>query len=103
MRVRGKVVRVPTSEPGLLMIGGQQFRFSTDGVWRCETAPNTGLDVIVELDKDKQVIAIWDFPETKSTSDTPEDSAHRYQQLKRALAELSPKFWFSRQREKNRT
>jgi hypothetical protein len=50
MTKRGRVLRDTTSGPGLLMIEGQQYRFSLECVWKTETPPKPGLVVDVELD-----------------------------------------------------
>ena len=36
MRTRGKVLRIPTVDPGLIMIQGRQFKFSGNTVWKSE-------------------------------------------------------------------
>lgn len=50
MKKRGKILREPSSGPGLLMMDGQQYYFSAEQVWRSETRPRPGLVVDVELD-----------------------------------------------------
>ncbi len=50
MTKRGRVLRDTTSGPGLLMMEGQQYRFSLEGVWKSETPPKPGVVVDVELD-----------------------------------------------------
>ena len=95
MKVHGKIVRVPTSEPGLLMIGGQQFRFSMPDAWKCEVRPKPGLDVCVELDTKQQVVAIWDISETGAWPATSRNSCSRFQRLKKMFIEILPKLWTS--------
>ena len=58
MRKRGNILREPGSEPGLLMIEGQQFRFSLDNIWRSEVLPKAGQVVEVDLDQDSRIVAI---------------------------------------------
>jgi hypothetical protein len=65
MRTRGKILREPSDGPGLLMIEGQQFRFSLEGAWKGEVAPKRGLVVEVELDRDLQVISVKAVPEAQ--------------------------------------
>jgi len=50
MKRRGKILREPSSGPGLLMMDGQQYYFSAEQVWRSEARPRPGLVVEVELD-----------------------------------------------------
>jgi len=65
MTKRGRVLRDTTSGPGLLMIEGQQYRFSLEGVWKSETPPKPGLVVDVELDALGKVRAIAVVPESQ--------------------------------------
>jgi hypothetical protein len=65
MRKRGKVLRDTTSGPGLLMMEGQQCRFSLEGVWRSETAPKPGLVVDVELDPRGKILGITVVPDSQ--------------------------------------
>lgn len=58
MKSRGKVLREPGSGPGLLMVDGQQFALSVQGVWRSAIAPKAGQDVEVEFDSQNQLIAV---------------------------------------------
>ena len=50
MKRRGKILREPSSGPGLLMMDGQQYYFSAEQVWTSEARPRPGLVVDVELD-----------------------------------------------------
>lgn len=58
MRKRGRVLRVPGETPGLLMVEGQQFRFSTEVTWSSPVVPTPGLMVDVDMDSDSQVLGI---------------------------------------------
>jgi hypothetical protein len=58
MKMRGKLLREPNGGPGLLMVQGQQYKFSLDGVWRSEIAPKAGQDVDVDLDQNLQILSI---------------------------------------------
>lgn len=62
MKKRGKVLRDTTSGPGLIMLEGQQYRFSREGVWKSEAPPKPGLVVDVELDAHGEVQAITVVP-----------------------------------------
>src|ERR1700741_287982 len=55
---RGKILRDPRTGPGLLMIDGQQYSFSMEGVWKSEVPPKPGLPVDVKLDRAGQILAI---------------------------------------------
>jgi hypothetical protein len=58
MRMRGKVLRAPSSNPGLLIVEGQQYRFSAGSVWKSGIPPKPGLDVEVDLDQNLRILAI---------------------------------------------
>jgi hypothetical protein len=72
MRTRGKILREPGAGSGLLMIEGQQFRFSVASAWKSETPPKQGLVVEVELDRDLQVIAVKTVPEAQLANEQNE-------------------------------
>lgn len=76
MRTRGKVLRVPNLTPGLIMIQGRQFKFSTDTVWKSEIEPIPGLVVNVDLDRDLQVVAVTPVPESQLAKEAGEPAAH---------------------------
>jgi hypothetical protein len=65
MKKRGKVLRDATSGPGLLIIEGQQYRFSREDAWKSEEPPRTGLVVDVQLDDRGKVNAITVVPESQ--------------------------------------
>src|SRR6266436_5158238 len=73
MTKRGKVLREPTSGPGLLMMEGQQYRFSRE-VWRSEAPPKAGLVVDVELDTQGGVQAVTVVPDSQLTKEQAEAS-----------------------------
>ncbi|HKS96584.1 MAG TPA: hypothetical protein VJV74_10705 [Terriglobia bacterium] len=58
MKTRGKVLRPPNGQPGLLIIDGQQYRFSLDGMWKDAIFPKPGLTVEVEMNQGLEIIAI---------------------------------------------
>lgn len=49
-RVRGTIIKVPDTTPGLLMVDGHQLPFAIEGRWRSPVAPATNMAVEVELD-----------------------------------------------------
>ena len=65
MTKRGRVLRVPGETPGLLMVEGQQFRFTKDGLWKSSVPPTPGLLVDVDLDGNSQVVAVAAVAEAK--------------------------------------
>jgi hypothetical protein len=65
MTKRGKVLRDTTSGPGLLMMEGQQYRFSLEGEWKSEAPPKPGLVVDVELDARGKVQGITVVPDSQ--------------------------------------
>jgi hypothetical protein len=72
MAKRGKVLRDPQAGPGLLMVEGQQYQFSLEGVWRSEAPPKPGLVVDVELEPSGKVIAITVVPESQLAKEQAE-------------------------------
>jgi hypothetical protein len=58
MKKRGKVLRDPTTGPGLLMIEGCQYWFSPGEVWQSEVPPRPGLDVEVKFDRAGKILSI---------------------------------------------
>ena len=75
MRTRGKVLRVPNITPGLIMIQGRQFKFSSETVWKSEVEPTPGLVVNVDLDRDLQVVAVAPVPESQLAEEAGEPAA----------------------------
>jgi hypothetical protein len=72
MTKRGKVLRDTTSGPGLLMIEGQQYHFSLDGVWASEATPKPGQVVDVELDSRGKLNAITVVSESQLAKELAE-------------------------------
>ena len=65
MKKRGKVLRDAASGPGLLMLEGQQYHFSPEGVWKSDTLPKPGQVVDVELDAAGKVRSITVVPDSQ--------------------------------------
>ncbi|HEY1263554.1 MAG TPA: hypothetical protein VGF06_08525 [Terriglobales bacterium] len=65
MAKRGKVLRDATAGPGLLMVEGQQYQFSLEGVWQSEVPAKPGLVVDVDFDPSGKVTAIRAVPESQ--------------------------------------
>jgi hypothetical protein len=77
MRKRGKVLRDTTSGPGLLIIEGQQYRFSLQGVWKSETPPKPGLVVDVEIDDQGIVQSVTVVPASQFAQEQAEAAIAR--------------------------
>jgi hypothetical protein len=69
---RGKVLRDKNSGPGLLIMEGQQYRFSFDYVWKSEAPPKPGLVVDVELDASGKVHGITVVPDSQLAKEQAE-------------------------------
>jgi hypothetical protein len=69
---RGKVLRDTSSGPGLLMVEGQQYPFTLEGVWRSETAPRPGMVVDVDMESSGQVTAVHAVPESQLAKEQAE-------------------------------
>jgi len=58
VRVRGTVIRVPDSRPGLLAANGQQKPFILEGIWTSSIVPAPNMAVDVTLDGSGAVLAV---------------------------------------------
>jgi hypothetical protein len=58
MKKRGKVLRDPLADPGLLSVDGRHYPFLLEGVWQSEAPPKPGLPVDVEFDPEGKIRAI---------------------------------------------
>ncbi len=72
MAKRGKVLRDPHAGPGLLMVEGQQYSFSLEGIWKSETPPKPGLVVDVEFDAAGAITGITAVPESQLAKEQAE-------------------------------
>jgi hypothetical protein len=72
MTKRGKVLRDTSSGPGLLIIDGNQYLFSLDGVWRSSDPPKAGTQVIVEFAPDSTIASIIPIPESQIAKEQAE-------------------------------
>jgi len=72
MTKRGRVLRDTTSGPGLLMMEGQQYRFSLEGEWRSDAPPKPGLVVDIELDARGKVQGITVVPDSQLAKEQAE-------------------------------
>lgn len=58
MTKRGKILRDTSAGNGLLMIEGQQYPFTLEGMWRSEQAPRTGMTVEAQFAADGSISAL---------------------------------------------
>jgi len=77
MTTRGKVLREPGVEAGLLMIQGQQYRFGLDGLWKSPVAPQPGLTVDVDWDQNGHMSGITVIPESQLNKERAEAALAR--------------------------
>jgi hypothetical protein len=49
-KLRGTIIKVPDSGPGLLFANGRQMSFSLEGIWRSPMAPTVNMTVDLDLD-----------------------------------------------------
>lgn len=56
--VRGNIIKVPDSSPGLLFVNGQQRLFTLEGVWKSPVAPAANMTVEVEFDATGAIAAV---------------------------------------------
>lgn len=65
MRKRGKVLRSADAGPGLLMVDGQQYVFSLEGMWKSEAPPRPGMVVEVDFEQYGKIHAIYAIAESQ--------------------------------------
>lgn len=64
MKKRGKVLRDTSVGSGLLMVEGQQYPFTLEGMWQSEQAPRTNMAVEVTFG-DKEIVSIVPVPDAQ--------------------------------------
>lgn len=62
---RGKILRDTTLGSGLIALGGEQYAFTLEGIWKSDVPPTPGMSVDVELSSNGQVISISSVPESQ--------------------------------------
>jgi hypothetical protein len=65
MAKRGRIMRDPNAGPGLVIVEGQQYAFSLEGIWRSDTLPRLGVVVDVDFDPHGEVMAMTAVPEAQ--------------------------------------
>jgi hypothetical protein len=86
MTKRGKVLRDPHTGPGLLMVEGQQYPFSLEGIWSSDTPPKPGLPIAVEFDTGGAIARITVIPESQLAREQAEAAMAAARQHGAALA-----------------
>jgi hypothetical protein len=86
MTKRGKVLRDPHTSPGLLMVEGQQYPFSLEGIWASETPPKPGQPVAVEFNDEGVIARITAIPESQLAREQAEAAMAAAKQHGAALA-----------------
>ena len=57
-RIRGTIIKVPDTSPGLLSFNGQQRPFNLDGIWRSPVAPAVNMTVDVATDTSGGIVGL---------------------------------------------
>jgi hypothetical protein len=94
MKRRGKVLRDPLADPGLLSVDGRHYPFLLEGVWQSEAPPKPGLPVDVEFDPEGKIRAITVVPDSELDKAQAE-MARSAGQRQGVLASLASRFGFA--------
>jgi hypothetical protein len=86
MKKRGKVLRGASDGAGLLIVDGQQYPFSIEGMWKSEVPPNSGTAVEVEFDQDGKIHAVHAISESQIAREQAENALAIAKQTGSALA-----------------
>lgn len=78
--VRGTIIKVPDSNPGLLFANGQQRSFTLEGIWKSPEAPAANMTVEVQFDGSGSIAAV-------SVVDAQQLSQERLSQMGHAAGE----------------
>lgn len=65
MTKRGKILRDAQTGPGLLIVEGQQYPFTLDGVWRSDAPPRPGSTVDIEFDPTGRIVGLTAVPDAQ--------------------------------------
>jgi hypothetical protein len=57
-KARGTLIRVPDSEPGIIVVNGEQKSFTLQGVWKSPVAPALNMAVELEFDSRGAVTSV---------------------------------------------
>ena len=74
MPKRGKILRDTSIGPGLVMVDGQQFTFTLDGIWRSDVPPRTGMAVDVDFLPDGNIAAMAAVAENQLAKEEAEQA-----------------------------
>jgi hypothetical protein len=72
MQKRGRILRDPIPGPGLLIVEGQQYPFSLEGVWKSDLPPTVGMIVDVDFNPSLAVVAVRSVPESQLAKEQAE-------------------------------
>jgi hypothetical protein len=86
MQKRGRVLRDTNSGQGLLMVEGQQYPFTLEGVWKSEAPPATGMVVEVEFDSNSRIVAVHAVNESQIAKEQAEVALNAAKEKGAALA-----------------
>lgn len=86
MKKRGKVLRGASDGAGLLIVDGQQYPFSIEGMWKSDILPNSGTAVEVEFDQDGRIHAVRAISESEIAREQAENALAVAKQTGSALA-----------------
>jgi hypothetical protein len=62
---RGRILRIPQSGPGLLMLEGRQYGFQLETTWKSGFAPQLGMVVDVEIAERGEIASVQGVPESQ--------------------------------------
>jgi hypothetical protein len=62
---RGRIVRDPSTGPGLVMVQGRQHVFPLEGIWQSDALPRPGVIVDVDFDEAGRIHAMTVVPEAR--------------------------------------
>ena len=77
MKKRGKVLRDTNLGPGLLIVEGQQYRFTLQSAWKSTAPPKPGLVVDVEIDAQGAVHSVTVVPGSQLAQEQAEADVAR--------------------------
>jgi len=78
MSKRGRVLRDTNAGPGLLIVDGQQYPFTLEGVWRSTDLPKAGMAVDVDFDAQgaiQSIVAVSDSQMAKEQANVALNAA----------------------------
>jgi hypothetical protein len=74
MQKRGKILRDTSAGPGLIVIDGQQYPFTLEGIWKSEIPPRAGLTADVLFNDDGTIRSITAVSESQLAKEQTEQA-----------------------------